>query len=68
VCADSFACAAIDITGRREEKLASTASDHGSKVDGEIIGIPGDVTNKDDLKRIAEELKQKEGKLHILIK
>jgi len=29
--------------------------------------MPGDVTNKDDLKRIAKEIGDKEGGIHILL-
>ncbi|GAA5891255.1 hypothetical protein JCM6882_004637 [Rhodosporidiobolus microsporus] len=59
--------ARVYITGRRQEVLDNVVKTYGSGVDGEIIALPGDVTQKDDLKRLAEEIKKREGGLHILV-
>jgi len=58
--------ARVYITGRRKEYLATVVEKYGQGIEGEIIAMPGDVTNKDDLKRIAKEIGDKEGGIHIL--
>ncbi|GAA5905578.1 hypothetical protein JCM5296_003108 [Sporobolomyces johnsonii] len=60
--------AKVYIIGRRYEKLENVVKTYGGdKVSGEIIPLQGDVTSKDDLKRLAEEVKSREGGIHILI-
>ncbi|KAK0547691.1 hypothetical protein OC846_003947 [Tilletia horrida] len=59
--------ARVFITGRREEKLKDAAEVHGQGLAGELIPLPLDVTNKDELTKVAKEIQQREGKLHILI-
>ncbi|GAA5858553.1 hypothetical protein JCM1840_001254 [Sporobolomyces johnsonii] len=60
--------AKVYIIGRRQEKLENVVKTYGGdKVSGEIIPLQGDVTSKDDLKRLAEEVKSREGGIHILI-
>jgi len=48
--------AKVYIIGRRKEALDNVVKQYGSKGPGKIIALPGDISNKDDLKRIAEEV------------
>ncbi|GAA5949769.1 hypothetical protein JCM21900_003287 [Sporobolomyces salmonicolor] len=60
--------AKVYIIGRRMEKLENVVKTYGGdKISGEIIPLQGDVTSKDDLKRLAEEVKSREGGIHILV-
>ncbi|BGP14298.1 hypothetical protein JCM10213_007729 [Rhodosporidiobolus nylandii] len=59
--------ARVYIVGRRQEALDNVVKTYGPSVEGEIIALPGDVTKKDDLKRLAAEIKKREGGLHILV-
>ncbi|BFZ62124.1 hypothetical protein YB2330_003203 [Saitoella coloradoensis] len=61
--------AKVYITGRREDVLKSSAEQHGAEagVQGEIIPITGDVTDKTSIQALLDELKQKEEYLDILI-
>ncbi|GAA6000531.1 hypothetical protein JCM10207_008057 [Rhodosporidiobolus poonsookiae] len=59
--------ARVYITGRRQEMLDNVVKTHGQGSEGEIIALPGDVTNKDDIKRLVKEIEKREGGLHILI-
>ncbi|CEQ41858.1 SPOSA6832_03594 [Sporobolomyces salmonicolor] len=60
--------AKVYIIGRRTEKLENVVKTYGGdKISGEIIPLQGDVTSKDDLKRLAEEVKSREGGIHILV-
>ena len=54
----------VFIIGRRTEKLEATAkeSPHGN-----IIPMTGDVTSKDDLKRIATQIEKEVGYINVLI-
>ncbi|GAA5976621.1 hypothetical protein JCM11641_005643, partial [Rhodosporidiobolus odoratus] len=58
--------ARVYITGRRQEVLDNVVKTYGPGVEGQIIALPGDITKKDDIKRLAEEIKKREGGLHIL--
>jgi len=59
--------AKVYILGRREEYLATVVEKYGKGIEGEIVPIPGDVTNKDDIKRIAKEIGEREGGIHLLV-
>ena len=59
--------AKVYIVGRREERLETTAKRYGPHATGEIIPLPGDVTSKSELKRLADEIETKEGRLDILV-
>ncbi|MCJ1390546.1 hypothetical protein MMC18_003406 [Xylographa bjoerkii] len=59
--------ARVYITGRREEALAKVVELY-STGPGKIIALPGDISQKDDLKRLASELASKESKgIHLLV-
>ncbi|GAA5861271.1 hypothetical protein JCM8547_008540 [Rhodosporidiobolus lusitaniae] len=59
--------ARVYITGRRQEVLDNAVQTHSTGIEGEIIALPGDVTKKEDIKRWVEEIKSREGGLHILV-
>lgn len=55
------------ITGRREEALNKVVEQYNTGP-GKIIALPGDISSKDDVKRLAEELASKESKgIHLLV-
>jgi len=55
--------AKVYIIGRREDKLKQAAASHPQI----IIPLKGDVTSKDELKRMAEYVKQQTGYINLLI-
>lgn len=59
--------AKVYITGRREEALQKVVEQYNSGP-GKIIALPGDISSKDDIKRLAEEVGSKESKgIHLLV-
>jgi len=70
MCSQALAAngARVYITSRRDEALQKAASSHTQTAEGEIIPLgPCDVTKKDDLERIVEEVAKKEKKVDLLI-
>ncbi|GAA6007190.1 hypothetical protein JCM11491_003037 [Sporobolomyces phaffii] len=59
--------ARVYILGRREEYLATVVEKYGKGIDGEIIPMPGDMTVKADVVRIAKEIGDREGGIHLLV-
>jgi len=59
--------AKVYITGRTKDKLDTVVKTYGKDIEGEIVALPGDVTSKEDIARLAEELSSREPCLHILI-
>ncbi|KAK8195941.1 hypothetical protein M8818_007092 [Zalaria obscura] len=55
------------IIGRTKEKLDKVAELYGKDVPGQIIPIQGDITKKDDIKRIYSEIESKEKCICILV-
>jgi len=59
--------AKVYITGRREEALKKVVELY-STGPGRIIALPGDISQKEDLKRLASELASKESQgIHLLV-
>lgn len=59
--------AKVYITDLRKEALESVVSQY-NEGPGEIIALPGDITQKDDLRRLANEVVSKESKgIHLLV-
>ena len=57
----------VYITGRRQEALNKVVEQYNTGP-GKIIALPGDISSKDDVKRLAEELASKEPKgIHLLV-
>ncbi|BGP38530.1 hypothetical protein JCM10449v2_002464 [Rhodotorula kratochvilovae] len=59
--------AKVYIVGRRQEALDRVVEVYGPLSKGQIIPLVGDVTKKEDVLRLAAEIKEREGGLHILI-
>ena len=59
--------AKVYIVGRTEDKLQTVAETHGKGIPGEIIPLIGDITDKKDILRLAEEVESREKYLSILI-
>lgn len=60
--------AKVYITGRREETLKQTADMYSKGGSGQIIPLSGDVSDKNDVQRLAKEVAQKEPKgIHLLV-
>ncbi|KAI4114482.1 MAG: hypothetical protein LQ345_004745 [Seirophora villosa] len=59
--------ARVYILGRTESKLRIAADVHGQNIRGDIIPLVGDVANKEDIKRLVQEVETKEEALHLLI-
>ncbi|KAL8647444.1 MAG: hypothetical protein Q9210_005559 [Variospora velana] len=59
--------AKVYITGRREDALDSVVQQY-STGPGKIIALPGDISKKDDVKRLADEVAAKESNgIHLLV-
>ncbi|MCJ1303862.1 hypothetical protein MMC08_006673 [Hypocenomyce scalaris] len=59
--------AKVYITGRRAEALNSVVDQYNTGP-GKIVSLPGDISKKDDVKRIADEVASKESKgIHLLV-
>ncbi|KAI4236099.1 MAG: hypothetical protein LQ349_002751 [Xanthoria aureola] len=59
--------AKVYITGRREEALKNVVDQYNTGP-GKIIALPGDISNKDEVKRLAQEVASKESKgIHLLV-
>merc|ERR1712187_372443 len=59
--------AKVYITGRTKEKLDRVAELYSKDIPGQIIPISADVTSKQSIQKLVDEISAKESKLHILI-
>jgi NAD(P)-dependent dehydrogenase (short-subunit alcohol dehydrogenase family) len=59
--------AKVYIVGRSAEKLNTVVKTYNKDIEGEIIALPGDVTSKDDVTRLANEIQSREKCLCILV-
>ncbi|KAL8696456.1 MAG: hypothetical protein Q9224_002786, partial [Gallowayella concinna] len=59
--------ARVYIVGRTESKLRTAAEVHGQNIKGAIIPLFADVADKEDIRRLVQEMEKKEEALHILI-
>ncbi|PWZ01185.1 NAD(P)-binding protein [Testicularia cyperi] len=59
--------AKVYITGRRKQKLEEAVDTYSPGLSGSLVAIQGDVSSKEDLARVAAEVKAQDGKLHILV-
>jgi NADP-dependent 3-hydroxy acid dehydrogenase YdfG len=57
----------VYITGRTGEKLETVAKTYSQDVPGQIIPIQGDVTDKQSIAKLYEEIASKETHLDILV-
>ena len=59
--------AKVYITGRRKEALDKVVEQYNTGP-GKIVALPGDISSKDDVKRLANEVASKESKgIHLLV-
>ena len=59
--------AKVYIVGRTEEKLSTVAKVYGKDIAGQIIPLQGDISSKEDIKRLVSEIESHEKSLCILI-
>ncbi|KAI2672399.1 hypothetical protein CBS147332_9180 [Penicillium roqueforti] len=59
--------AKVYITGRTEEKLDRVADLYSKDIPGQIVPITADITSKESIQKLVDEISAKESKLHILI-
>ena len=60
--------AKVYITGRRAEALDAVVKEYSTSGTGKIVALPGDVSKKDDIKRLADEVAKQESKgIHLLV-
>ena len=60
-------CERVYITARKREQLAETEAEFNAAYPGKVIGLPGDLGQMDEIKRLTEELASRESKLDVLI-
>ncbi|KAK4928676.1 hypothetical protein LTR66_016207 [Elasticomyces elasticus] len=59
--------AKVYITGRTKEKLERVAELYSKDIPGQIIPIAADITSKESIQKLVDEISAKESKLHILV-
>ncbi|KAL2851859.1 hypothetical protein BJX68DRAFT_275237 [Aspergillus pseudodeflectus] len=59
--------AKVYITGRTQEKLDRVAQLYSKNIEGQIIPLAADITQKESIQKLASELSSRESALHILI-
>lgn len=59
--------AKVYIVGRTQEKLDAVVKSYGQNIDGQLIPITADISQKNDISRLAKEIESREGCLCVLI-
>lgn len=59
--------AKVYICGRTTEKLETVAKTYSQGISGQIIPVTADVTNKEEVAKLYEEISSKESHLDILV-
>lgn len=59
--------AKVYIVGRTGEKLDNVVQSHGQNISGQIIPLQGDVSSKESIKKLFQEVSSKESHLDVLI-
>jgi NAD(P)-dependent dehydrogenase (short-subunit alcohol dehydrogenase family) len=60
-------CERVYITARKREQVAETETEFNARYPGKVIGLPGDLSQMDEIKRIAAELAARESRLDVLV-
>ena len=60
-------CERVYITARKREQIAETLAEFEPQYPGKVIGLPGDLSQMDEIKRLAEELAGRESRLDVLV-
>ncbi len=60
-------CERVYITARKREQIAETQAEFEAQYPGKVIGLPGDLSQMDEVKRLVAELSARETRLDILV-
>jgi NAD(P)-dependent dehydrogenase (short-subunit alcohol dehydrogenase family) len=60
-------CERVYITARKREQIAETLTEFEAAYPGKVIGLPGDLSQMDEIKRLVAELEARETRLDILV-
>ena len=60
-------CERVYITARKREQIAETVAEFEGAYPGKVIGLPGDLSQMEDVKRLAAELARRENRLDVLV-
>jgi NAD(P)-dependent dehydrogenase (short-subunit alcohol dehydrogenase family) len=60
-------CERVYITARKREQIAETLAEFEAAYPGKVIGLPGDLSQMDEIKRLVAELESRETRLDILV-
>ncbi len=60
-------CERVYITARKREQLAETEAEFNTAYPGKVIGLPGDLSQMDEIKRLVAELSARETRLDVLV-
>ena len=60
-------CERVYITARKREQLAETEAEFNQLYPGKVIGLPGDLSQMDDVRKLAADLAAREDRLDILV-
>jgi NAD(P)-dependent dehydrogenase (short-subunit alcohol dehydrogenase family) len=60
-------CERVYITARKREQVAAAEAEFNAAYPGKVIGLPGDLSQMDEIKRLAAELAARETRLDILV-
>jgi NAD(P)-dependent dehydrogenase (short-subunit alcohol dehydrogenase family) len=60
-------CERVYITARKREQLAETEAEFNVQYPGKVIGLPGDLSQMDEIKRLVAELSARETRLDVLV-
>ncbi|MDE2411157.1 MAG: SDR family NAD(P)-dependent oxidoreductase [Sphingomonadales bacterium] len=60
-------CEKVYITARKREQLAETEAEFSAQYPGKVIGLAGDLSQRDDLAALVKELNARESRLDILV-
>ncbi|MDE2437525.1 MAG: SDR family NAD(P)-dependent oxidoreductase [Sphingomonadales bacterium] len=60
-------CDRVYITARKREQLAETEAEFNTTYPGKVVGLPGDLSQMEDVKALARELQTREARLDVLV-
>jgi NAD(P)-dependent dehydrogenase (short-subunit alcohol dehydrogenase family) len=60
-------CERVYITARKREQVAAAVAEFDAQYPGKVIGLPADLSQIDEIKRLAAELASRETRLDVLV-
>ena len=60
-------CERVYITARKKAQLDETVAEFEAQYPGKVIGLPGDLSQMDDIKKLADDLASRETRLDVLV-